>query len=293
MLGVVLKFGLDGAPHGVEIPCAQTHAALVGRHCAVVVVCLCALPGASGHALQLIARHVAKHFVIDARDKGASARQLPSASQSPVGDASVELHGRVAEIRVPEHEHGRVEYDGDDRRDGQIHRCGEADCCREEDIHRILAVLERVAEPHRGHDARKAERKGDAVLHEQHDARDDEGEDDEELDDGLLIAAFRAGEQVDPRHGERQEDGRNHRHGDRHGERDLIQRRRRDPSRRHGRSTAEQLIQRRRREHPAARKHPPEQRADGDEDGVIDDKTKHDPRGRRHLHATCHHATSG
>jgi len=146
------------------------------------------------------------------------------AREAALGQAAVERDRRSPEIGEPQPRGHGVEQQRDDERDRQVHAGGDPQSDHENDEDGVLAVVERVAETHRGRDAAQPEREGDAVFHQHDDARDDDGHDHQQLHDGLLIAAPRARERVDPRDGKRERERRDHRQDDGHGERLLIRR---------------------------------------------------------------------
>ena len=133
-----------------------------------------ATPGTLGHSLELLTRHVAEHFVIDARDESTGASELPGPFQSLLGDAAFQLHRRVCEVAVPKRNDCDVEENGDYRCHWNVDRCRKSDRGREKDVDRILAVVECVAKAHRGDDAGKTECQRKTVLHQHHDAGDDQ-----------------------------------------------------------------------------------------------------------------------
>ena len=99
----------------------------------------------------------------------------------------------------PERDDHDVEQERDHERHRQVDRRRDAEADHEKDVDGVLAVVERVAKAHGRGDAAEAEREREAVLHEHDDARHDHGQDDQQLDDRLLIAAARTRERVDPR----------------------------------------------------------------------------------------------
>src|SRR5207245_1503844 len=120
--------------------------------------------------------------------------------------------GDVSDVELPQSEDHRVEDDGHDRGDGRReHAGGNADGEGEEDVDRVLRVLERVAEPYRRHDGGERERERQAVLHQDDRASDGHRQDDDRLDDRLIVARAPLGDHVDPRDGEHEQERGEHR----------------------------------------------------------------------------------
>src|SRR5260221_8401231 len=144
-LRVVLELRLHDQTHAREVsgPKAETRLLAGGR--TVVILRMCAAPCALRDALQLFPTHVAEHFIVDAGDERAGARQLPGAAEAALRDTSVELHGRNAEIRVPQHEDHGIEAHRNHERHGKVHRARETDGSGQKYVNGVLAVLERVA----------------------------------------------------------------------------------------------------------------------------------------------------
>src|SRR5205823_15053625 len=84
---------LEVPTHGRDIVGANANSGLrlaVAGHCSAGLVER-PPPGARGDALELLTRHIAKHFMIDLRYESAGARQLSRTAQSLLRDAAFEL----------------------------------------------------------------------------------------------------------------------------------------------------------------------------------------------------------
>ena len=169
---------------------------------------------AVGHALDVFGRQSGmqlgvpdEHFlrVIPARtEQGLGRRQGRRADQLVGVD--------VPHVGFPEQQHDGVEYHrhhGGYR--GGEYPCGNAHRQCQEDVDRVLGVLERVAEADGRDDGRQRERQSQAVLHEDHGACDGHRQDDHRLHHGLVVAGALLGEHIDPGDREDQQQGGRHR----------------------------------------------------------------------------------
>ena len=74
-----------------------------------VQITMRASPCTLGDTFQLFAAHILEYFVVDPRDEGSSASELPRPLEPLLCDASLELNRLIAEITVPQHEHRGIE----------------------------------------------------------------------------------------------------------------------------------------------------------------------------------------
>ena len=109
--------------HGGKIvTCGRGRDTVLRRRFRIAVLRLRAPPRALRDALELLARHVAEHLVVDPRDERPRARELARALEPLLGDASLSATGVRPKSVYQSTSAISVEQHRDDHRDGQIDR---------------------------------------------------------------------------------------------------------------------------------------------------------------------------